>query len=194
MSAGPEPRAEPGPRLDTARLLLRRWVAADRVPFAALNADPRVMEYFPAVLTAAASDALVERIEQGFERSGFGLWALERRDTGQFIGFVGLSRPGFTAHFTAPSAPAVEVGWRVAADSWGHGYASEAAAAALAFGFEVLGLHEIVSFTARRNLRSRRVMERIGMTHDPADDFAHPALESTHPLSCHVLYRARAAP
>ncbi|AMB60541.1 GNAT family acetyltransferase [Microterricola viridarii] len=180
-----------GPRLVTERLLLRRWTPADRAPFAALNADPRVMEHFPSTLDAAASDAMIERIEQGFERAGFGLWAVERRDTGEFIGFVGLSRPGFTAHFTSPEHPAVEVGWRLAADAWGNGYASEAASAALAFGFEQLGLGEIVSFTALGNLRSRKVMERIGMTHDPADDFDHPALPRTDRLSRHVLYRAR---
>ncbi|SDR92686.1 GNAT family N-acetyltransferase [Microterricola viridarii] len=185
----------PGPRLTTERLLLRRWNEADRAPFAAINADPRVMEHFPAVLDAAASDALIERIEQGFELHGFGLWAVELRGTGEFIGFVGLSRPGFTAHFTSPEHPAVEVGWRLAADSWGNGYASEAAFAALAFGFDTLGLLEIVSFTATGNLRSRRVMERIGMTRDPADDFAHPALAASDRLSAHVLYRvARPVP
>lgn len=183
--------AQPGPRLRTERLLLRRWTDADRAPFAALNGDPRVMAHFPAVLDAAASDALVERIEQGFERNGFGLWAVERCDNGEFIGFVGLSRPSFTAHFTSPEDPAVEVGWRLAADAWGHGYASEAAAAALAFGFEHLALDEIVSFTAEGNLASRRVMERIGMTHAPADDFDHPALPAGDRLSRHVLYRAR---
>lgn len=180
-----------GPRIETERLILRRWLEADRAPFAAINADPRVMEHFPAVLDAAASDAIIERIEAGFEREGFGLWAVERRDTGDFIGFVGLAKPSFTAHFTSPEHPVVEVGWRLAPDAWGHGFASEAARAALQFGFEQLGLTEIVSFTARQNERSQAVMRRIGMTRTGADDFAHPALAENHPLSQHVLYRLR---
>lgn len=180
---------EAGPRLETDRLILRRWVDADREPFAAINADPRVMEHFPAVLDAAASDAMIARIEAGFEREGFGLWAVERRDTGEFIGFVGLAKPSFTAHFTSPEHPVVEVGWRLAPDAWGHGFASEAARAALRFGFEQVGLAEIVSFTARQNERSQAVMRRIGMTHSGEEDFAHPALDKNHRLSQHVLFR-----
>lgn len=191
-----------GPRILTERLLLRRWTDADRAPFARMNADPAVMEYFPAVLDSAASDELIDRIEAGFERNGsgraaFGLWAVERLDSGQFIGFVGLAVPSFTAPFTSPHGaepgPAVEIGWRLAADAWGNGYASEAASAVLEYGFATVGLREIVSFTSRSNLRSQRVMERIGMVRDEAGDFSHPALPADHPLAPHVLYRARAA-
>jgi RimJ/RimL family protein N-acetyltransferase len=171
--------------LRTDRLLLRRWLPSDRTPFAALNADPRVMEHFPAVLTREKSDALVARIEAGFDRHGFGLWALEIPNAASFAGFVGLSVPGLEAHFT----PCVEIGWRLGAEYWGRGYATEAARAVLTFGFEPLALPEIVSFTVPGNVRSRRVMERIGMSHDPAGDFDHPALPEGHPLRRHVLYR-----
>ena len=176
--------------LKTDRLLLRRWQPADRAPFAALNADPRVMEHLSAPLSRQASDALGERIEAHWGEQGFGLWAVEVPGVAPFVGFTGLSIPGFQAHFT----PCVEIGWRLAAHFWGRGYAGEAARAALSFGFERLRLGEIVSFTADGNLRSRRVMERIGMLRDPADDFEHPALPEGHPLRRHVLYRiARAA-
>ena len=171
--------------LRTARLWLRRWREADREPFAALNADPEVMEHFLDPLPRAASDLMVDRIEADFDRSGFGLWALEVVQTGQFIGFTGLSVPSFEAHFT----PAVEVGWRLARSSWGHGYATEAARAALAHGFDHAGLPEIVSFTATTNHRSQAVMARIGMTRDPVDDFDHPRVPAGHRLSRHVLYR-----
>jgi RimJ/RimL family protein N-acetyltransferase len=171
--------------LRTDRLVLRRWLPSDREPFAALNADPRVMEYLPGVLSRAESDAFVERIEQHFAGLGFGLWAVEIPGTAALAGFVGLAVPQFSAHFT----PCVEVGWRLAAEHWGHGYAAEAARAALAFGFSEAGLREIVSFTVPENLRSRRVMDRIGMSHDPADDFDHPTLPEH--LRRHVLYRIR---
>jgi ribosomal-protein-alanine N-acetyltransferase len=174
--------------ITTARLRMRRWREADHEPFAALNADPHVMEYFPACLTRGESDRLIARIKAGFEKRGYGLWALELRATGEFVGFTGLSRPSFQAHFT----PAVEVGWRLARSAWGQGYASEAGRAALAFGFEEAGLGEIVSFTSAANTRSRSVMERIGMTHDPADDFDHPELREGNDLRRHVLYRASA--
>lgn len=171
--------------LRTERLVLRRWQDGDREPFAALNADPTVMEHFPAPQSRVESDATVDRIESCFEQHGFGFWAAELAATGQFIGFVGLSVPGFEAHFT----PAVEVGWRLTRPSWGHGYASEAARRALAYGFEDVGLTEVVSFTSRTNQRSQAVMKRIGMVHDPADDFDHPALPYGHPLRRHVLWR-----
>jgi RimJ/RimL family protein N-acetyltransferase len=176
------------PESATERLRLRGWQAADLAPFAAMNADPDVMEFMAGLLDRAASDALVARIESGWAENEFGLWAVERRSDRRFIGFVGLSRPSFEAHFT----PAVEVGWRLARDAWGHGYATEAARAALAFGFERAGLEEIVSFTVPANERSRRVMERLGMTRDPADDFDHPRLPDGHPLRRHVLYRLKA--
>ncbi len=171
--------------LETERLKLRRWRPGDREPFAALNADPEVAEYLAGPLTRAQSDELVERIEVGFARHGFGLWAVEVRTSGEFVGFAGLARPPFEAHFT----PAVEVGWRLARAAWGHGYATEAGRAALAFGFEQVGLEEIVSMTAVGNLRSRAVMERLGMSRDPADDFEHPNLPVGSPLRPHVLYR-----
>jgi RimJ/RimL family protein N-acetyltransferase len=174
--------------LTTARLLLRRWREADREPFAALNADPVVMEHFPARLTPAESDALIAGIEDGFDERGYGLWALELRATGEFLGFTGMEVQSFAAHFT----PAVEVGWRLARSAWGHGYATEAARASLAFAFERAGLAEVVSFTGVANARSRAVMQRIGMTRDPEDDFDHPELPEGHPLRRHVLYRISA--
>jgi RimJ/RimL family protein N-acetyltransferase len=175
--------------LHTERLLLRRFVLGDRARFAVINADPRVVEFLPAPLTREQSDALADRIEAHFEDRGFGLWALEIPGIDSFAGFVGLSTPRFDAPFT----PCVEVGWRLAAPHWGNGYATEGARAAMAFGFGALGLREIVSFTVPDNLRSRRVMEKLGMTHDPSDDFDHPALPEGHPLRRHVLYRRSAA-
>ncbi|HSZ69877.1 MAG TPA: GNAT family N-acetyltransferase [Solirubrobacteraceae bacterium] len=174
--------------LETPRLLLRRWRASDRAPFAALNADPPVMEHFPACLTRAESDHLIARIEAGFDRRGYGLWALELRSSGDLVGCAGLDVPSFAAHFT----PAVEVGWRLRRSAWGNGYATEAARAALAFGFQVARLTEIVSFTSVANVRSRAVMERIGMSRDPADDFEHPRLPAGDLLRRHVLYRVAA--
>ncbi|MET0729375.1 MAG: GNAT family N-acetyltransferase [Acidimicrobiales bacterium] len=171
--------------LRTERLRLRRWRARDLEPFAALNADPVVMEHHPARLTRDQSDALVARIEDSFERDGLGLWAAELLTSGEPIGCVGLLAATFEAHFT----PAVEVGWRLAHRHWGHGYATEGARAAMGDGFERLELDEIVSFTATGNHRSRRVMERLGMTHDPGEDFDHPALPERHLLRRHVLYR-----
>jgi RimJ/RimL family protein N-acetyltransferase len=171
--------------LRTERLLLRGWRDGDREPFAALNADAEVMEHFPAPLTRSESDALVEMNVAHFSRHPFGLWAVEVVDSGTFIGFTGLAEWAFEAHFM----PAVEVGWRLARPAWGHGYATEAARAALAFGFEVCDLDEIVSFTSVPNTRSRAVMARLGLTRDPADDFDHPKMPSGHRLERHVLYR-----
>jgi ribosomal-protein-alanine N-acetyltransferase len=182
--------ATPARFIETPRLTLRKWTAADRESFARMNADARVMEHFPAVLTAQESDAGVDRIEAHFARHGFGLFAAELRATGRFIGFIGLSVPRFEAHFT----PCVEIGWRVAFDYWGQGLATEGAREVLRYGFDMLGLREVVSFTVTANLRSRRVMERIGMTHDPTDDFDHPLLPDGHPLRRHVLYRTRKVP
>ncbi len=150
-----------------------------------MNADPRVMEHFPEPCPKERSDAFLDRIEARWQELGYGLWAVERLDSGVFIGFVGLSAATFSATFT----PAVEVGWRPAAEHWGYGFATEGAAAALLFGFNVVGLNEIVSFTARRNERSRHVMERLGMVHDPALDFDHPTVPPAHPVRPRVFYR-----
>ena len=173
--------------LTTDRLMLRRWRDDDREPFAALNADPVVMELFPSTLTRSESDGLIDRIEKHFDQHGFGLWAVGVVDGASFIGFVGVSVVPFDAHFT----PAVEVGWRLAREHWGRGYATEGARAALALAFGDVGLAEVVSFTAVANRRSRAVMERLGMTHDPADDFDHPRLAPDSPILRHVLYRLR---
>ena len=176
-----------GPRLETDRLMLRRWRTEDRVPFAALNADPVVMEHFPAPLSPEQSDRTAEWMDAAFDERGYGFWAVEAPGVAPFLGFVGLNLAGFDAPFT----PAVEIGWRLAREHWGHGYATEAARAALDFGFRELDLPEIVAFAVPANLRSRAVMERLGMTHDPADDFDHPGFPEGHRLRRHVLYRAR---
>jgi RimJ/RimL family protein N-acetyltransferase len=167
----------------TERLVLRRWREADRPLFAAINADPRVMLWLPSVLTRDESDALIDRIEDHFVSRGFGLWAVDIPGVVSCAGFTGLAVPRFDAPFT----PCVEIGWRFGADYWGRGYAIEAARASMAFGFTQLGLEEIVSFTVPENMPSRRVMDRLGMTHDPADDFDHPTV--AEPLRRHVLYR-----
>ena len=177
------------PILTTPRLRLRQWREEDLAPFAALNADPQVMEFFPKVLTRAESDAVAGRIRDHFARHGFGLWAVEAPGTVPFMGFVGLAVPSFEAHFT----PCVEIGWRLAREHWGHGYATEAATAALAFAFGDRALEEIVAFTVPANIPSRRVMGRLGMRRSPADDFEHPAIAEGHPLRSHVLYRLRRA-
>lgn len=152
-----------------------------------MNADPEVVEFLLGPLTPAESDAMVDRIEASWATKGYGLWAVEVDRGPEFAGYVGLWEPRFDAHFT----PAVEIGWRLARTAWGHGYASEGALAALEFAFAELGLAEVVSFTATTNVRSRAVMERIGMTHDPADDFDHPLVPPSSPLHRHVLYRAQ---
>jgi ribosomal-protein-alanine N-acetyltransferase len=174
--------------LKTERLVLRRWRADDRVPFARMNADPDVMEFFVSPLTRGESDAFIDRIEAGFAAHGFGLWAVEETEAGRFIGFTGLIYQTFQAHFT----PAVEVGFRLARHAWGKGYATEAATEAVKYGFEAAGLAEIVSMTAIQNVRSQAVMRKLGMTHDPADDFDHPRVPDGYPLKCHVLYRLTA--
>lgn len=173
--------------LRTERLYLRRWRPADREPFARLNADRRVVEFLPGPLSREASDARVDRILDHFERYGFGLWAVEIPGVTPFAGFVGLSVP----QFEAPFMPCVEAGWRLDADHWNRGYATEGARAVLDYGFRWLGLDEILSYTVPKNLRSRRVMEKLGMTHAPAEDFDHPLLPEGHPLRRHVLYRLR---
>jgi RimJ/RimL family protein N-acetyltransferase len=175
------------PTLSGDRVRLRAWQDEDRAPFAAMNIDPRVMEFFERRLDRPASDALVDRIRGHFREHGFGLWALEVPGAA-FAGFVGLAAPRFSAPFT----PCIEVGWRLAVAHWGQGYATEAARLALDYGFESLELREIVAYTAIGNRRSRLVMERLGMRRDPADDFDHPLLPMCHPLRRHVLYRLAA--
>ena len=177
------------PALRTERLMLRGWRDGDLKPFAALNADPTVMRFMPGCLTRAESDALAGRVREHFDRHGFGWWAVEVPGVAPFIGFVGISVPRFEARFM----PCVEVGWRLARAHWGRGYATEAARAAIAFGFDEAGLDEIVSFTAVINRRSQAVMRRLGMTRNPAEDFDHPALPNDHPLCRHVLYRIKRA-
>ncbi len=175
--------------LTTARLLLRRWRDSDREPFARMNADPRVMEFMPGSLLREESNAFVARIESHFEQYGFGLFAAELRRDHAFVGFMGLSVPTFQAHFT----PCVEIGWRLAADFWGQGLATEGGQEIVRCAFQELGLEVVVSFTATINSRSQHVMEKLGMTHDAAEDFDHPRLPEGHPLRRHVLYRLRRA-
>ena len=171
--------------LTSARIQLRLWRDEDFPAFAALNSDPRVTEYLLRSLSREESDSLANRIREGFARRGLGLWAVEVIGVADFIGFVGLSVPRFEAHFT----PCVEVGWRLAYDYWGFGYATEGARMALEYGFCEAGLEQIVSFTVPANQRSRRVMEKIGMTRSSEDDFEHPLVPEGHPLRRHVLYR-----
>ncbi len=174
--------------LRTPRLLLRQWRPEDRKPFADMNADARVMEFFPSVSTREESDGAIDMIQKTIETRGFGFWAVEIPGVTPFAGFIGLTNPRFDAHFT----PCVEIGWRLAPAYWNRGYATEGARAALEFGFGDLALREIVAFTVPTNVRSRRVMEKLGMTYDPADDFDHPRIATGHPLCRHVLYRVRA--
>lgn len=169
----------------TQRLIFRQWRQSDRGPFAKMNADPQVMQYFPASLSREESDAVFGRIEQHFQEHGFGMYVVEIPGVTDFAGFIGLAVPRFTAHFT----PCVEIGWRLVAEHWGHGYATEGAAAVLEYGFQNLGLQEIVSFTSKINRRSQQVMERIGMALCEAEEFDHPSLPPDHRLTRHVLYR-----
>ncbi len=171
--------------LRTRRLVLRRWRESDYPAFAELNADPRVVEFLPKALDRAESDLMARRLEENIEKLGFGLWAVEVPGMADFIGFVGLGVPKFQTHFT----PCVEIGWRLAHAHWGKGYATEAAEASLAFGFEKANLAEIVSFTVPMNVRSRGVMERIGMTRREEEDFDHPGIADGDRLKRHVLYR-----
>jgi RimJ/RimL family protein N-acetyltransferase len=171
--------------LKTRRLILRGWTAPDREPFARMNADPGVMEYLGEPLSREQSDEVVDRIEAHFRTRGFGLCVAELAESGDFIGFIGLAVPTFEAAFT----PCVEIGWRLAAEYWGAGLATEGAREIVRYAFEELKLPELVSLTAIENERSRRVMAKLGMTHDPAENFDHPKLPATHPLRRHVLYR-----
>ena len=175
------------PTLTTSRLLLRHWRASDLAPFGRLNGDPRVMQFFPNALTSEQSDDLARRMQKALAERQFGFWAVEAPGVSDFIGFVGLGAPSFKAHFT----PCVEVGWRLAAEYWGCGYASEAASAALRHAFATVKLDEVVSFTIAANRRSIAVMQRIGMSSAPSDDFDRPDLPEGHPVRRHLLYRMR---
>jgi RimJ/RimL family protein N-acetyltransferase len=173
------------PTLFTKRLRLRGWRDSDLEPFADLNADPCVMQFYPRPLDRAQSDALAGRIRAKLTARGFGLWAVEAPDVAPFLGYVGLAEPAFGSHFT----PCVEIGWRLAYRYWEQGYATEAASAALDHAFDALGLSEVVSFAAQDHRRSRRVMERLGMSYSACDDFEHPDIPVGHPLRPQVLYR-----
>ena len=177
----------PAPTLVTKRLILRPWKPEDLEPFAALNADKRVMEFFPSMLSREESDALAMRIQKEMEEKEYGLWAVEVKEGAPFIGFVGLHEVAFEAPFT----PCIEVGWRLAFEHWGKGYAFEAASQVLEYAFNVLGLDEVVSFTTVDNARSCKLMERLGMTRNPAENFDHPRIPEGDPLRLHVLYRRR---
>lgn len=168
---------------ETERLRLRQWRATDREPFATLNADPKVMEFFPTLLTRDASDAIADRCQSLIQERGWGFWAAESKELGEFIGFVGLHIPSALL----PFSPCVEIGWRLAFEHWGKGLASEAARGALRAAFQSLGLEEVVSFTAVGNRRSRAVMERLGMRE--SGTFEHPQVPEDSPLRVHSLYR-----
>ena len=173
-------------QLRTERLLLRRWREEDLEPYVAMNSDPRVMEFFPSIPTREESLTSAARIDAHFDEHGFGLFAVERPDVAPFIGFIGLGIPRFEAHFM----PCVEIGWRLAAEHWNHGFATEGAKVCLEWAFDELGFDEIVSFTAVVNRPSRRVMEKLGMERDPSEDFDHPSVDEGSPI---VLDRAKAA-
>jgi len=175
--------------IETDRLILRDWRDDDAEPFASVNADARVMEFFPKALTRPESDAAMARIRAFIQDHGYGLYAVEEKSSGAFLGYIGLSSVPFVAPFT----PATEIGWRLARTAWGSGYATEGARAVVGDAFGRLALSELVSFTAEWNMRSRRVMEKIGMWHDPDGSFLHPLLPPAHKLARHVLYRVQAS-
>lgn len=170
--------------LVTKRLILRQWTDDDAPAFAEMNADPQVMEHFPSVWTRETSDAVMQKLRTFIDEKGWGFWAVEERGTGDFVGFVGISIPGYDLPFN----PCVEIGWRLVVHHWGKGYATEAAQATLDYGFDVAGLEEIVSMTSIHNHRSEAVMQRLGMIKDAAT-FEHPAIKEGHRLREHVLYR-----
>ena len=169
---------------ETARLKLRQWRDSDRQPFAEMNADPRVMEYFSGMLDRAQSDALADRIQSLIKERGWGFWALERKSDEMFLGFIGIHSPSSKL----PCSPCIEIGWRLAYPYWGRGYATEAGRMALQTGFKQLGFDQIVSFTALRNHRSRALMQRLGMV-DTGENFMHPDVPEDSGLKEHCLYR-----
>lgn len=174
---------EPKVFIETPRLILRDWIATDMPPYILLNNNAEVMEFFPSIMTAVETMEQVERVNNHIEKHGYGFFAVERKDNRQFIGFTGLSHPGFVAEFT----PCVEIGWRLSRENWGYGFATEAASACLKFGFENFGIDEIYSFTSVHNIRSEQVMKRIGM--EKQSYFDHPSIEDGHFLKKHVLYK-----
>ena len=174
--------------IETSRVLLRSWTEADVEPWARMNADPRVMEFFLRTYSREESIATATLIREQFARDGYGWFVAEVKDRFPFAGVIALVDVPFQAHFT----PAHEIGWRFLPEAWGQGYATEGARAALDFAFGQLGWREVVAMTATTNVRSQRVMERLGMTHDPKDDFDHPRIPKDHPINRHVLYRISA--
>lgn len=173
------------PFLKTERLILRPWKSSDLVPFSEINADPKVMEFYESTLTQLQSDNLAEKIQAGYANRNYGSWAIEVQGGDSFIGYAGLNYWDLKVDF----APCFEIGWRLSSAHWGFGYATEAARKVLSYGFEVLKIPEIVSMATIQNMRSRRVMERLGMVHHPKENFHHPKLAIEHPLSLRVLYR-----
>ena len=177
----------PAPNLYTKRLILRKWENEDLLIFANMNKDLRVMEFFPSVLSEKESNLIAQKIIKELQEKEYGLWAVELKETSSFIGFVGLHQVDFVAPFT----PCIEIAWRIAFDYWRKGYAYEAASKVIDYAFDILKLKEIVSFTTVSNIRSRKLMEKLKMTHDKKDDFDHPKLSKNHPLHKHVLYRLK---
>lgn len=171
----------------TERLILRPWKETDLEPFAKMNADPKVMEFFPSTFSKEQSNSIARRYIEKMEDKGWGIWAVTAKDVSDFIGMIGLNQIEFSAPFT----PAVEVAWRLDSNYWGFGYAPEGATACLEFGFNTLKLEEIVAFTYVNNFRSQKVMEKIGMHHDPEGDFDHPRIEESSPVRKQVLYRLK---
>nr|NGX63614.1 hypothetical protein [Candidatus Anoxychlamydiales bacterium] len=172
------------PTLETKRLILRQWKAKDIKAFAKINSDPKVMEFFPSTLTEAESNKLAKRIIKELKEKEYGLWAVEIKNKASFIGFIGLHYHDFEAAFT----PCIEIGFRLAFDSWNMGYATEGSIAVLDYSFNTLNLDKIVSFTSEKNERSIALMKKLQMQNDPKDNFEHPKLSRGHPLSKHVLY------
>lgn len=173
--------------IKTKRLILRRWEDVDRAPHAAMNADPTVMKYFPAALSEAESNARIDRLEESFQKNGYGQFAVVLKDTGEFIGSLGLAQ----VPANLPFAPGVEIGWRIAHPYWNKGYATEGALGVVMHAFEELDIPEIVSFAAKENAASQRVMDKVGMLYDPQGRFMHPDLPADHKLAPHVLYRLK---
>lgn len=175
------------PAIATARLRLRQWTDEDVAPWAQMNADPRVMEFFVTTTPRERSFELAALMREDIAKNGYGWFVMERRDAPGFAGVIAID----DIHYDMPFRPLREIGWRLPVESWGHGYATEAAQATLQFAFEQLRWPEVVAMTAIINARSRRVMEKLGMTHDPSEDFDHPRVPDGHPIKRHVLYRAR---